>query len=118
MLQKGDVLKRLRSIEGHLRAVQRMVEEDAYCIDILQQTQAIQGAIDRVNLLILENHLKTCVTTAIRSQDPAERERVITELLQLFRGGSSIGWPRQLQAPDLAELLTDPRHDAQCHNRE
>lgn len=117
MLQKGDVLKRLRSIEGHIRAVQRMVEEDAYCIDILQQTQAIQGAIDRVNLLILENHLKTCVTTAIRSRDPAERERVISELLQLFRGGSSIGWPRQLRAPGLAELLADPGPDAQCHNR-
>lgn len=107
VLQKQEVLNRLRSIEGHVRAVQRMVEEDAYCIDILKQTQAVQGAIDKVNLMILENHLRTCVTTAIRSEDPSERQRVINELLQLFRGGTSIGWPRQLQAPELSDILAE-----------
>lgn len=81
---KQRILSRLKSIEGHVRGVQRMVEEDKYCIDIIQQTLAIQRAIDKVNTLILDNHLKTCVTTAIRSQDPAERERVISELLDVF----------------------------------
>lgn len=120
MLQKQEVLNRLKSIEGHIRAVQRMVEEDAYCIDVLRQTQAIQGAIDKVNLIVLENHLKTCVTTAIRSQDPAERERVISELLQLFRGGSSIGWARQLQMPELSQLLAEPEiaHPSGCDHGE
>ena len=81
---KQRVLSRLKSIEGHVRGVQRMVEEDKYCIDIIKQTLAIQRAVDKVNTLILGNHLNTCVTTAIRSQDSTERERVISELLDVF----------------------------------
>ena len=61
-----------------------MVEEDKYCIDVIKQTLAIQRALDMVNTLMLGNHLNTCVTTAIRSQDAAERERVISELLDIF----------------------------------
>ena len=82
--KRKKVLARLRSIEGHVRGVQRMVEEGACCIDILKQSMAVQAAIDKVNSIILENHLHTCVTTAIRGEDPGERERVITELLDLF----------------------------------
>jgi DNA-binding FrmR family transcriptional regulator len=81
---KQQILSRLKSTEGHVRGVQRMVEEDKYCIDVIMQTLAIQRAIDKVNTLILANHLNTCVTTAIRSQDPTERERVISELLDVF----------------------------------
>ena len=81
---KRDLLNRLKTVEGHVRGVQRMVEEDAYCIDILKQTQAIQRALDKLNSLILTDHLNGCVTTAIRGEDPLERERVVTELLQVF----------------------------------
>ena len=81
---KRDLLNRLKTVEGHVRGVQRMVEEDAYCIDILKQTQAIQRALDKLNSLILTDHLNGCVTTAIRGEDPQERERVVTELLQVF----------------------------------
>jgi DNA-binding FrmR family transcriptional regulator len=65
-------------------AVTRMLEEDAYCVDIIKQTQAIQKALDRLNALILEKHLNTCVTTAIRSNEAQERERVIGEIMQVF----------------------------------
>ena len=65
-----------------------MVEEDQYCIDVLAQTFAIQRALDAVNALILERHLQTCVTTAIRGEDPRERERVIRELLEVFHAVS------------------------------
>ncbi|MCS7234789.1 MAG: metal-sensitive transcriptional regulator, partial [Armatimonadota bacterium] len=82
---KQEILSRLRSIEGHLRGVIRMVEDDAYCVDVLQQTKAVQRALDRVNALLLERHLNHCVTTAIRSHDPKERERVIAELLDVFQ---------------------------------
>lgn len=82
--QKQQLLNRLKTVEGHVRGVQRMVEEDAYCIDILKQTQAIQRALDKFNSLVLTNHLNGCVTTAIRSEDASERERVVTELLQVF----------------------------------
>ena len=88
--QKTNIINRLKSIEGHTRAVTRMVEEDAYCIDILKQSLAVQSALDRVNTLILERHLQTCVTTAIRGDDPAERERVIHELLEVFETGAKL----------------------------
>ena len=80
----NNILNRLKSIEGHVRGVQRMVDEDAYCMDIMNQNLAVQRALEKVNSLILERHLQTCVTTAIRGDDPAERERVITEILSVF----------------------------------
>jgi DNA-binding FrmR family transcriptional regulator len=83
--KKRELTNRLRSIEGHVRAVTRMVEEDNYCMDILKQVKAIQQALERVSALTLENHLNTCVTTAIRSDDNAEKERVVTEIMDVFR---------------------------------
>ncbi|RMD76871.1 MAG: transcriptional regulator [Chloroflexi bacterium] len=82
--RKQQILNRLKTIEGHIRGVQRMVEEDAYCIDLLNQTRAIQQALAKLDAIILTNHLHSCVTTAIRSEDVGERERVLTELLQVF----------------------------------
>ncbi len=87
---KQQILSRLKSIEGHVRGVHRMVEEDKYCIDVIKQTLAIQRALDMVNTLILGDHLNTCVTTAIRSQDAAERERVISELLDVFEAAAKL----------------------------
>jgi DNA-binding FrmR family transcriptional regulator len=81
---KQDVLARLKSAEGHLRGVERMVEEDVYCVDVIKQTLAVQKALDKINSMMLENHLNTCVTTAIRSQDGNERERVIGEIVDVF----------------------------------
>lgn len=82
--EKENVLTRLRSIEGHLRGVSRMVEEDAYCIDVIKQVIAVIKALEKANLLILDNHLKSCVTTAIRGDDPSRREEVIAELVDVF----------------------------------
>ncbi|MCL5107786.1 MAG: metal-sensitive transcriptional regulator [Chloroflexi bacterium] len=81
-----EILRRLKSVEGHVRGIQRMVDEGQYCIDIINQTAAVRAALDKIDGLILERHLNTCVATAIRSDDQAERERVIGELLQLFPG--------------------------------
>ena len=89
--QKREILNRLKSIEGHIRGIQRMVDGEQYCIDVLKQTAAVQGAIDKLNAMILENHLQTCVTTAIRGERSEERERVIAELMDVFHGGSNIG---------------------------
>ena len=79
-----SIVNRLKSIEGHVRGVQRMLEEGAYCMDIINQNLAVQRALEKVNRLILERHLQTCVTTAIRGDDPSERERVIDEILSVF----------------------------------
>lgn len=82
---KEELLKRLKSVEGHIRGVERMVEEGAYCIDITQQIQAVQSALMKVNVLILERHLQTCVTSALQNDDTAEREKVIGELVDVFK---------------------------------
>ena len=88
--QKPQLVNRLKSIEGHVRGVQRMVEEDAYCIDIIKQTQAIQRALEKFNSIILANHLNGCVTTALRGEQPDERERVVHELLQVFNATNTL----------------------------
>ena len=75
---------RLRSIEGHVRGVAKMVENDAYCIDTVNQINAIQAALQKVNTMVLDHHLHTCVTTIIRGDNPDERERVIDEIMDVF----------------------------------
>ncbi len=89
-IDKTQLLNRARSIQGHMGAVVRMLEEDTYCVDIIKQTQAVQKAIDKMNALILEKHLNECVTTAIRSNKPAERERVIGELMDVFETANKL----------------------------
>ncbi len=79
-----DLINRLKTIEGHVRGVQRMVESHTYCIDLLKQTQAIQQSLAKLDSIILAEHLRTCVTTAIQSDEVSERERVVNELLQVF----------------------------------
>ena len=79
-----DILNRLKSVEGHVRGIQRMVENGDYCIDIVNQVLAVQRALHKVNARVLERHLHTCVTTAIRGDEPKERERVIGEIMDVF----------------------------------
>jgi CsoR family transcriptional regulator, copper-sensing transcriptional repressor len=79
-----DIAKRLKSVEGHVRGVQRMVDEGVYCIDIVNQIVAIQRALKKVSGLLLDHHLHSCVTDAMRGTDTAARERVLGELLDVF----------------------------------
>ncbi|HFC08963.1 MAG TPA: metal-sensing transcriptional repressor [Chloroflexi bacterium] len=76
--------RRLKTVEGHIRGIERMLEEDAYCIDVLRQIQAVQAALNKISALILDEHLHTCVISAIRSDDVEERERVLNEILDIF----------------------------------
>jgi DNA-binding FrmR family transcriptional regulator len=78
---KQGTLKRLNYIEGHLSGVKRMVEEDKYCVDILKQTYAIRRAIEKVEAMLLEGHLDTCVVDGIRSGRDKE---VLEELMELY----------------------------------
>ena len=82
---KAGIVRRLQSVEGHVRGIQRMVEEDHYCIDVIKQVEAVQAALGKINEIILDNHLRTCVTTAIRGDEPARREAVISEILEVFQ---------------------------------
>ncbi len=79
-----ETIRRLKTAEGHLRGIQRMVEQGEYCIDILRQIQAVQSALNKVSAQILDHHLNSCLVTAIKGNDPAERERVLKELLDVF----------------------------------
>jgi len=78
---KQDVLKRLNYIDGHLGGIRRMIEEEKYCVDVLRQTYAVRKAIEKLETLLLENHLQTCVPEGIAS---GRSEAVIEELVQLY----------------------------------
>lgn len=82
---RQNVINRLKSVGGHINGIVNMMEEDRYCIDVIKQIQAVHAALARTSELILANHLNTCVTTAMRGDDPDERERVMGEILEVFR---------------------------------
>ena len=83
-MRNDDILKRLKTIEGHLKGIVRMVEDDAYCIDIIRQIQAVDAALNKVSSQILDGHLNSCVITAVQGDDPSERQRVMKEVLEVF----------------------------------
>jgi CsoR family transcriptional regulator, copper-sensing transcriptional repressor len=76
-----DVLKRLKYIEGHLNGIRKMIEGDQYCVDILRQTYAVRKAIEKLEAIILEHHLHTCVPAGIAS---GKTDTIIEELVQLY----------------------------------
>ena len=81
---KPKLLNRLHRIEGQVRGVTRMVEDDRYCIDVLTQLQAIRAALARVETEMLKNHLNHCIEDAIIAGDAAEQRKKATELVQLL----------------------------------
>jgi DNA-binding FrmR family transcriptional regulator len=78
----GTALKR---IEGQVRGIQKMVEEDRYCIDVVTQIEAVRAALSRVEADLLRQHLQHCVHKAMHSKDTGEQDRVIEELVGVFR---------------------------------
>ncbi len=78
-------LIRLKKIEGQVRGLQRMLEEDKYCIDIITQTSAVRNALRSFEDAILEEHLKTCAMTQMKSQDENENEKAIKEILKVYK---------------------------------
>jgi DNA-binding FrmR family transcriptional regulator len=90
MIKHEDALHRLKNIEGHIRGVQRMVEEDKYCIDVIRQIHAVQAALNKVSTMILEEHLNSCLITAVRGDDPDDRERVLQEIADVFDAATKV----------------------------
>lgn len=78
---KNKVKKRLKTIQGHIGGILKMVEEEKYCIDILKQSQAVCEALKKVDGMILDNHLKTCLTRAVKK---GESKKAFSELLEVF----------------------------------
>jgi DNA-binding FrmR family transcriptional regulator len=81
---KAATVNRLKSIAGHVNGIAAMVEQDRYCIDVIKQIQAAEAALAKVSQIILDKHLHTCLTTAVRGDDPDERERVLAEISDVF----------------------------------
>ncbi len=81
---KKSCLTRLRRVEGQVRGIARMVDEERYCIDIVNQVQAVLAAIKRVEEEVLKDHVAHCVEHAIRSGDAREQRRKVKELLQVL----------------------------------
>ncbi len=76
---KAAVLARLKRVEGQVRGLQRMVDEDTYCIDVLTQVSAATRALQGVAVQLLDDHLRHCVANAVHADDPVESNRNITE---------------------------------------
>lgn len=85
-----DSIQRLKTIEGHIRGIQRMLAEDKYCIDIIRQIQAVQSALNKVSAKILDGHLNSCLLTAVQGKDPTERQRVLDEVIEVFETANKV----------------------------
>ena len=89
-MKHENALKRLKTIEGHVRGIERMVEDGEYCIDVIRQIQAVQSALSKVSNIILEEHLNSCLITAVRGDDIEERERVLEEISEVFETATKV----------------------------
>jgi DNA-binding FrmR family transcriptional regulator len=87
---KEEALKRMKSIAGHVKGIERMLEGDQYCIDVIKQIQAVEAALSKVSTLLLDGHLHSCVITAIQGEDVRERERVLSEISQVFETSTKV----------------------------
>ena len=79
------ISNRMNYLIGHLKANLKMLEDDRYCIDVIRQNQAVISALRKVNEMILQNHLGTCVTRAIKGKSEKEKKRVYQEIVDIFK---------------------------------
>src|SRR5215472_8268278 len=106
---KQDALRRLKTVRGHLDAVIRLVEAEAYCPDLMKQVAAVQASLERVNRILLQNHLETCVTEAIQAGGGSAK---ITELIEGLRYNGSLTDFRER-----AELASPPPDSPEKHEK-
>jgi DNA-binding FrmR family transcriptional regulator len=90
MDNRREISKRLKSIAGHVKGIDGMVHKDAYCIDVIKQIQAVQAALYKVTTQILDGHLHSCLTTAVRGEDADEREKVLKEVADVFEMSTKV----------------------------
>jgi DNA-binding FrmR family transcriptional regulator len=81
---KKQLQKRLAIAEGHLRKVRKMIDDGAYCPDVIHQSQAIQAALRKIDEIILHGHLHSCVLKDIHGSKP-EREKIVQEIVEVFK---------------------------------
>ncbi|MEQ9401567.1 MAG: metal-sensitive transcriptional regulator [Longimicrobiales bacterium] len=84
------IVRRLKSVAGHIKGIEKMVEDDAYCVDVVHQIHAVQRALRKVSAAVLDRHLHHCVTRAISEGDDGDRERVLQELMDVFEATGKV----------------------------
>jgi len=89
--QKSDAKRRLSRIEGQIRGIQKMIDSDRYCIDILSQTRAVVAAIRKVEDLIMHQHLNTCVADSMRSENREDQEEKVEEIMDVLSKFRKLG---------------------------
>src|ERR1700731_990089 len=99
---KHDLNARLAKAIDHLNGVYRMVDQQKYCVDVLNQIKAVQASLDRVSESMLREHLETCVVEGIQNQDS---KRIIEELMQIFKHAPELYAPKSATLTASAKLL-------------
>ena len=89
-MKNRNALDRLKTIEGHVRGIEKMLDNGEYCIDIIRQIQAVQAALNKVSINILDNHLNSCVVTALQGEDVKDRERVLKEISEIYETATKV----------------------------
>jgi DNA-binding FrmR family transcriptional regulator len=82
--EKKEVLNRLNYLIGHLKGNEKMIEENKYCVDAIRQNQAVVAALNKVNKIILQSHLETCVAPAVKSNIKLKKNKVFDEIAEIF----------------------------------
>ena len=86
----SETIQRLKIVEGHIRGIQRMLDDGKYCIDIIRQIQAVQAALNKISANLLDGHMNSCMLSAIQGEDPAERSRVLKEITEVFETANRV----------------------------
>ena len=82
---KKEAVSRLKKIGGQIKGIERMIEGEKYCVDILHQISAVAGALEQVSKIVMKRHLESCVTEAIKTGTTRERDKKIDELMDVFK---------------------------------
>ena len=81
---ESETLQRLRKVEGQIKGIGKMIGERRYCVDVVLQIAAAEGALHRVAEIVLRNHIETCVATAFRSSNEEDRKQKVDELMEIY----------------------------------
>ncbi len=84
---KPETLRRMKNVEGHVRGIERMLENDAYCIDVIRQIQAVQAALTKISVSVLDDHMQTCLTNSL---DGEKRDQMLREITEVYEMASKV----------------------------
>ena len=84
---KQETLRRIKTVEGHVRGIERMLEGDAYCIDVIRQIQAVQAALTKISVGVLDEHMQTCLTNSL---DGEKRDQMLREITEVYEMASKV----------------------------